>query len=304
MRPWVVSRASLWSPVRPDATGSARTVALTRPGALPSRPTRDPESRRTPVAGSPSAPSRRSIFAASFIGTSIEWYDYYIFGTAAALVFGTLFFPQFSSVAGTLAAFGTFAVGFIARPLGAAVIGHYGDRIGRKAMLVLTLLLTGGATALIGLLPTYAAIGVGAPLLLVSPASAAGLRRRRGVGRRGPHRHRARLTPATRGLRQLRAVRRADRRADLQPRLPRRGRACPTRRSCPGAGASRSCCPSCSSWSASSSAAACRTRRSSSRSRRSGRRARCRSPSSCAATPGCSPWRASPRSHRRPSATP
>jgi MFS family permease len=112
-------------------------------------------------------PSRRSIFAASFVGTSIEWYDYYIFGTAAALVFGTLFFPQFSSVAGTLAAFGTFAVGFIARPLGAAVIGHYGDRLGRKAMLVLTLLLTGGATALIGLLPTYAAIGVGAPLLLV-----------------------------------------------------------------------------------------------------------------------------------------
>jgi metabolite-proton symporter len=119
------------------------------------------------VASPLSAPSRRSIFAASFIGTSIEWYDYYIFGTAAALVFGTLFFPQFSSVAGTLAAFGTFAVGFIARPLGAAVIGHYGDRIGRKAMLVLTLLLTGGATALIGLLPTYAAIGVAAPLLLV-----------------------------------------------------------------------------------------------------------------------------------------
>jgi metabolite-proton symporter len=112
-------------------------------------------------------PSRGGIFAASFVGTSIEWYDYYIFGTAAALVFGTLFFPQFSSVAGTLAAFGTFAVGFVARPLGAAVIGHYGDRIGRKAMLVLTLLLTGGATALIGLLPTYAAIGVAAPLLLV-----------------------------------------------------------------------------------------------------------------------------------------
>ncbi|MDD7940376.1 MFS transporter [Actinomycetospora lutea] len=113
------------------------------------------------------APSRRSIFTASFVGTSIEWYDYYIFGTAAALVFGSLFFPQFSSVAGTLAAFATFAVGFIARPLGAAVIGHYGDRLGRKAMLVLTLLLTGGATALIGLLPTYAAIGIGAPLLLV-----------------------------------------------------------------------------------------------------------------------------------------
>jgi MFS family permease len=118
------------------------------------------------VTGSSSAPSRRSIFAASFIGTSIEWYDYYIFGTAAALVFGTAFFGA-SSVAGTLAAFATFAVGFIARPLGAAVIGHFGDRIGRKSMLVLTLLLTGGSTFLIGLLPTYDAIGIGAPLLLV-----------------------------------------------------------------------------------------------------------------------------------------
>jgi MFS family permease len=114
------------------------------------------------------APSKKGLFAASFIGTSIEWYDYYIFGTAAALVFGSLFYPGFSSTAGTLAAFGTFAVGFIARPLGAAVIGHYGDRIGRKSMLVLTLLLTGGSTFLIGVLPTYAAIGIGAPLLLVA----------------------------------------------------------------------------------------------------------------------------------------
>jgi MFS family permease len=112
--------------------------------------------------------SKRGIFAASFIGTSIEWYDYYIFGTAAALVFGPLFFPEFSSVAGTLAAFATFAVGFVARPLGAAVIGHFGDRIGRKAMLVLTLVLTGGSTFLIGVLPTFAAIGIGAPLLLVA----------------------------------------------------------------------------------------------------------------------------------------
>ncbi|WP_338051599.1 MFS transporter [Pseudonocardia acidicola] len=115
-----------------------------------------------------SAPSKKGIFAASIIGTSIEWYDYYIFGTAAALVFGSLFYPGFSSVAGTLAAFGTFAVGFIARPLGAAVIGHFGDRVGRKSMLVLTLLMTGGSTFLIGVLPTYAAIGVGAPLLLVA----------------------------------------------------------------------------------------------------------------------------------------
>jgi len=123
-----------------------------------------PPSAPTP---SKTGPSKKSIFAASFIGTSIEWYDYYIFGTAAALAFGSLFFPKFSPVAGTLAAFATFAVGFVARPLGAAVIGHFGDKIGRKSMLVLTLLMTGGATFLIGVLPTYAAIGIGAPLLLV-----------------------------------------------------------------------------------------------------------------------------------------
>jgi MFS family permease len=104
---------------------------------------------------------------ASFIGTSIEWYDYYIFGTAAALVFGQLFYPSFSPAAGTLAAFATFAVGFIARPLGAAVIGHYGDRLGRKSMLVLTLVLTGSATFLIGVLPTFESIGIAAPILLV-----------------------------------------------------------------------------------------------------------------------------------------
>jgi MFS family permease len=112
-------------------------------------------------------PSRLQLVLASTVGTSIEWYDYYIFGTASALVFGALFFPGFSPVAGMLAAFATFAVGFIARPLGGAIIGHFGDRIGRKSMLVLTLLMTGAATVLIGLLPTYAAIGVAAPLLLV-----------------------------------------------------------------------------------------------------------------------------------------
>lgn len=116
---------------------------------------------------SPQAPSTPVILTASLIGTSIEWYDYYIFGTASALVFGKLFFPGFSPVAGTLAAFATFAVGFLARPLGAAIVGHFGDRIGRKSMLVFTLLLAGVATFLIGLLPTYAAIGVAAPLLLV-----------------------------------------------------------------------------------------------------------------------------------------
>ncbi|WP_308258063.1 MFS transporter [Pseudonocardia lacus] len=122
----------------------------------------------TSPSATPSAPSTKGIFVASFIGTSIEWYDYYIFGTAAALVFGSLFYPGADPTAGTLAAFATFAVGFLARPLGAAVIGHFGDRLGRKSMLVLTLLLTGGATFLIGLLPTYAAIGIGAPILLVA----------------------------------------------------------------------------------------------------------------------------------------
>jgi MFS family permease len=113
-------------------------------------------------------PSTKVIFTASLVGTSIEWYDYYIFGTASALAFGAVFFPQFSPVAGALAAFATFAVGFVVRPFAAAIVGHYGDRIGRKAVLVITLLLTGVATALIGVLPTYAAIGVAAPILLVT----------------------------------------------------------------------------------------------------------------------------------------
>ncbi|MEV4799725.1 MFS transporter [Nonomuraea sp. NPDC049421] len=112
--------------------------------------------------------SMRGVFAASFIGTSVEWYDYFIFGTAAALVFPRLFFPESDPDAATLASLSAFAAGFIVRPIGAAVIGHFGDRIGRKSMLVLSLLLTGGSTFLIGVLPTFAALGIGAPLLLVS----------------------------------------------------------------------------------------------------------------------------------------
>lgn len=110
-------------------------------------------------------PVRASV--AAFVGTMIEWYDFYIYATAAALVFGTLFFPSVDGFYGTLAAFGTFAVGFFARPLGGAIFGHIGDRIGRKKSLVITLLMMGTVTVLIGLLPTYAAIGVWAPILLV-----------------------------------------------------------------------------------------------------------------------------------------
>src|ERR687885_1803912 len=111
--------------------------------------------------------SIRQVAVASFIGTAIEWYDFFLYGTAAALIFGELFFPEFSSTAGTLAAFSTYAVGFAARPLGGLVFGHYGDKIGRKAMLILSLLIMGIATALIGVLPTFQSIGVWAPILLV-----------------------------------------------------------------------------------------------------------------------------------------
>jgi metabolite-proton symporter len=119
------------------------------------------------LSASPAPPTRRRIAFASFVGTAIEFYDFYIYGTAAALVFGTVFFPSFSPIAGTLASLATFAVGFIARPLGAILFGHYGDRVGRKRMLITSLLLMGGATVAVGLIPTYASIGVLAPILLV-----------------------------------------------------------------------------------------------------------------------------------------
>src|SRR5262245_59149554 len=94
-----------------------------------------------------------TVVLASFIGTSIEWYDFFLYGTAAALVFGKLFFPEFDPLTGTMASFATYAVGFFARPLGAVVFGHYGDRIGRKSMLVTTRTMMGVSTFLIGLLP-------------------------------------------------------------------------------------------------------------------------------------------------------
>ena len=119
-----------------------------------------------PARPSASAEARR-VSLASAIGTTIEWYDFFIYGTAAATVFGPQFFPQVSELAGTLASFATFGIGFIARPLGGVVMGHYGDRLGRKFMLVWSLLLMGSATLAIGLLPTYAQIGAWAPVLLV-----------------------------------------------------------------------------------------------------------------------------------------
>ncbi|MFF8599979.1 MFS transporter [Streptomyces sp. NPDC015232] len=106
------------------------------------------------------------IVGASLIGTTIEWYDFFLYGSAAALVFNTLFFPSADPLVGTLIAFITYAIGFAARPLGGIVFGHFGDKIGRKKLLVLSLLMMGGATFAMGLLPTYDAIGVWAPILL------------------------------------------------------------------------------------------------------------------------------------------
>ncbi|MFF7750045.1 MFS transporter [Streptomyces sp. NPDC007971] len=105
--------------------------------------------------------------AASLVGTAIEFYDFFVYGTAAALVLGPLFFPTFSPVAGTLAAFVTFGAGFVARPLGSMLFGHLGDRRGRRPVLVLSLLLTGASTVAVGCVPTYGSIGAAAPVLLL-----------------------------------------------------------------------------------------------------------------------------------------
>ena len=108
----------------------------------------------------------RKAVIASTIGTTIEWYDFFLYGTAAGLVFGKLYFPNQDPLAATLLAFGTYFVGFVARPIGAAIFGHYGDRIGRKATLIATLLCMGLATFLIAFVPTYASIGIWGAVLL------------------------------------------------------------------------------------------------------------------------------------------
>ena len=124
----------------------------------------------TQAAGSavePTPEDLRRVMLASFVGTAIEWYDFFLYGTAAAIVFGRLFFPNADPLVGTLSSFATFAVGFIARPFGGIIFGHFGDRVGRKTMLVYSLLIMGVATFLIGLLPTYETLGIGAAVLLV-----------------------------------------------------------------------------------------------------------------------------------------
>ncbi len=119
------------------------------------------------TAAASGAPFRR-VVVSSMLGTAIEWYDFFLYGTAAALVFNRLFFPTLEPLAGTMAAFASYAVGFFARPLGGLVFGHFGDRIGRKSMLVTTLVMMGVATFLVGLLPTYDQVGLWAPVMLVA----------------------------------------------------------------------------------------------------------------------------------------
>ena len=113
-------------------------------------------------------PSQRRVAVASFAGTTIEFFDFFIYGTAAALVFRHVFFPALGAAAGTVAAIATFAVAFLARPLGSVLFGRLGDRVGRKQTLIATLLLMGLSTAAVGLLPGAASIGVAAPIVLVA----------------------------------------------------------------------------------------------------------------------------------------
>ncbi|MQA17066.1 MAG: MFS transporter [Pseudonocardiaceae bacterium] len=120
----------------------------------------------TATAGERKQQTRRALIG-SMVGTSLEWYDFFLYSYAAALIFGKLFFPEFDPLVGTLLAFGTYGVGYFARPLGGLVCGHFGDRVGRRQMLFITLSLMGAASVAIGLLPTYGTIGVAAPILLV-----------------------------------------------------------------------------------------------------------------------------------------
>src|SRR5947209_14751437 len=110
----------------------------------------------------------RRIAAASLVGTTIEWYDFLVYATMAGVIFNRYFFPEGSAFVNTLLAYGTFAAGFLMRPLGGVLFGHFGDRLGRKPLLILALMIMGVATFIIGLLPTYEQIGVWAPLLLLS----------------------------------------------------------------------------------------------------------------------------------------
>jgi len=130
----------------------------------------------TQVSAEPLGSSIGKVAAGSLLGSVVEWYDFFLYGTMAALVFNQQFFPQYSPLVGTMIAFGTFAAGFVTRPLGGFIFGHFGDRLGRKRMLVITMLIMGLSTFAMGLLPGFAQIGLAAPILLLA------LRMLQGIG--------------------------------------------------------------------------------------------------------------------------
>src|SRR6188768_2247900 len=162
------------------------------------------------------------VLFASLIGTAIEFFDFYIYATAAVLVFPKLFFPASDPAAATLASLATFAIAFFARPVGSALFGHFGDRVGRKTTLVAALLTMGISTIVIGLLPTYAQIGVAAPLLLALCRFGQGLGLGGGWG--GAARHRERAARQARLVRHVSAVGSADRLLPVRRHLPVVGR--------------------------------------------------------------------------------
>ncbi|MEV5647298.1 MFS transporter [Nocardia sp. NPDC052254] len=133
----------------------------------PKQPSRADAGPSAGVARTSDAAQLRKVALSSLLGTVLEYYDFMLYGTMAALVFGHLFFPSTNSAVSTIAAFGTLAAGYVARPLGGIVFGHFGDRLGRKSMLIVTMVMMGGASFVIGLLPDYRSIGVAAPVLLV-----------------------------------------------------------------------------------------------------------------------------------------
>src|SRR5436190_8879939 len=144
---------------------SRGVYSLTDGGAATKHRPRNSGERKMVQHRQPAA-SHRRILAASLVGTAVEFYDFYIYATAASLVFGKLFFPHSSASAQLMSAYATFALAFFARPLGASVFGHFGDRLGRKSTLVASLLLMGGSTVAVAFLPTYAQAGWVAPFLL------------------------------------------------------------------------------------------------------------------------------------------
>ena len=168
--------------------------------------------------------SMKRVALASYVGSAIEYYDFYIYGTAAALVFPKVFFPHLGTTMATVASMATFAAAFISRPVGAAFFGHFGDRLGRKTTLTATLLIMGLSTVAVGLVPGAATIGVAAPLILLDAAPGAGLRGRRRMGRLCPAGGRIRTGGRARPLRHVHSIGRRQRTRHEQPGVPDRQR--------------------------------------------------------------------------------